>query len=170
MHLSILTLTLAASLVTAIPAAVEKQVICGPRLPPCPEGYACKLSPLLSTGVCTRNPVLTVPVRTTTIAPTRVPTPTTATSGPEPTYQSCGGFRAEPLNCPRGQYCVDDPRVEGCGMACDRPGICVPVAGAEFCGGFAGFACKDKNKMCIDDPRDDCDPRNGGADCGGICV
>ena len=24
--------------------------------------------------------------------------------------------------------------------------------------------------MCVDDPSDDCDPNNGGADCGGLCV
>ncbi|KAK3984226.1 hypothetical protein QBC44DRAFT_337380 [Cladorrhinum sp. PSN332] len=165
MHLSIFTtLALAAgSLATAIPA--EKQIICGARLAPCPQGYACKLSQLSSIGVCTRNPVLTVPVPARTTTAITKPTPT-----PEPTYQSCGGYRIKPFECPKGQYCVDDPRVEGCGMACDRPGICVTPAGAEFCGGFAGFACKDKNKLCIDDPRDDCDPRNGGADCGGICV
>ncbi len=41
-----------------------------------------------------------------------------------------------------------------------------PVA---FCGGFGGFACPD-DLTCIDDPNDSCDPMNGGADCGGICV
>jgi hypothetical protein len=43
---------------------------------------------------------------------------------------------------------------------CDQP---------EFCGGIAGFPC-DEGQICIDDPSDDCDPNNGGADCGGICV
>jgi hypothetical protein len=38
-----------------------------------------------------------------------------------------------------------------------------------FCGGIAGFPCPD-GQTCIDDPSDDCDPQNGGADCGGICV
>jgi hypothetical protein len=40
--------------------------------------------------------------------------------------------------------------------------------GGEFCGGIAGFLC-DKGFICVDDPRDDCDPNKGGADCGGIC-
>ena len=40
---------------------------------------------------------------------------------------------------------------------------------APFCGGIAGFPCPGQGK-CIDDPSDDCDPNNGGADCGGICV
>jgi len=39
----------------------------------------------------------------------------------------------------------------------------------DFCGGFAGFPCPD-GFTCIDDPTDDCDPNNGGADCGGICT
>lgn len=39
----------------------------------------------------------------------------------------------------------------------------------SFCGGFAGFPCPD-GLVCIDDPSDDCDPLNGGADCGGLCV
>lgn len=45
-------------------------------------------------------------------------------------------------------------------------------SGAEpstFCGGIAGIACPD-GQRCVDDPSDDCDPNNGGADCGGICV
>lgn len=40
---------------------------------------------------------------------------------------------------------------------------------AKLCGGIAGFACPD-GFDCVDDPRDDCDPRAGGADCGGICT
>ncbi|MBI2894585.1 MAG: beta-propeller domain-containing protein [Deltaproteobacteria bacterium] len=39
------------------------------------------------------------------------------------------------------------------------------------CGGFANFQCADPaTTECQDDPRDGCDPQNGGADCGGICV
>ena len=50
------------------------------------------------------------------------------------------------------------------------------VAGSEaelrrgqFCGGIAGIQCP-TGYDCIDDPSDKCDPRRGGADCGGICV
>lgn len=39
-----------------------------------------------------------------------------------------------------------------------------------MCGGFAGTPCDVKGQVCEDDPRDDCDPVNGGADCGGLCV
>jgi hypothetical protein len=41
-------------------------------------------------------------------------------------------------------------------------------AGGEFCGGIAGIPCAE-GFTCVDDPNDDCDPRQGGADCGGIC-
>lgn len=37
------------------------------------------------------------------------------------------------------------------------------------CGGFAGLQCPD-GLACVDYPDDDCDPNNGGADCGGMCV
>lgn len=92
----------------------------------------------------------------------------TTSTAPQPTstYQSCGGFRIQPKPCPAGQICIDDPYKSGCGMACDAPGICVTPT---FCGGFANLRCKDGRK-CVEDPRDDCDPKNGGADCGGICV
>lgn len=43
-----------------------------------------------------------------------------------------------------------------------------PPAG-QFCGGIANFLCPE-GKTCVDNPDDDCDPNNGGADCGGICV
>ncbi|EEH37691.1 hypothetical protein PAAG_08109 [Paracoccidioides lutzii Pb01] len=81
-------------------------------------------------------------------------------------YQSCGGHVVRPKPCPLGYICIDDPRVPGCGMACDRPGICVR---SEFCGGIAGIPCP-RGKTCYDNPTDDCDPKKGGADCGGICV
>lgn len=45
--------------------------------------------------------------------------------------------------------------------ACETP--------APFCGGFANIQCPD-GLECVDDPDDDCDNANGGADCGGICV
>jgi hypothetical protein len=39
----------------------------------------------------------------------------------------------------------------------------------RLCGGIAGIACP-SGFVCVDDPRDDCDPERGGADCGGVCV
>jgi hypothetical protein len=37
------------------------------------------------------------------------------------------------------------------------------------CGGFGGISCP-RGQTCVDDPYDSCDPRYGGADCGGVCV
>jgi hypothetical protein len=44
-----------------------------------------------------------------------------------------------------------------------------PDPDAPFCGGIAGFPCPGEG-TCVDDPSDDCDPQQGGADCGGLCV
>ena len=43
------------------------------------------------------------------------------------------------------------------------------LATGGFCGGIAGFPCP-SGFVCLDDPRDACDPSSGGADCGGLCV
>ncbi|MBL8950175.1 MAG: hypothetical protein JNK82_05325 [Myxococcaceae bacterium] len=55
---------------------------------------------------------------------------------------------------------------------CQGTTVCVESQCIEptgHCGGFAGLQCN-ANELCVDDPRDDCDPENGGADCGGVCV
>ena len=52
---------------------------------------------------------------------------------------------------------------------CDRGPCPGPAPSLIFCGGIAGFPCP-SGFECVDDPRDDCDPCSGGADCGGICV
>ncbi|KAK6331262.1 hypothetical protein TWF696_003322 [Orbilia brochopaga] len=81
-----------------------------------------------------------------------------------PGYQQCGGHVINPRTCPKGYICVDNPR--SCSQAADCPGICVQP---QPCGGFAGLPCP-AGKKCYDDPRDDCWPQNGGADCIGICI
>jgi len=53
------------------------------------------------------------------------------------------------------------------GVAVAKAGACKPPT--TFCGGIANIQCPD-GEQCIDDPSDNCDPKNGGADCGGICV
>lgn len=85
------------------------------------------------------------------------------------TYPSCGGHRPDPPTCADDKVCLDDPRTpESCGQACDVPGICLPKVKIQ-CGGFTGKACPE-GLFCYDVPDDGCDPENGGADCGGICV
>jgi hypothetical protein len=60
--------------------------------------------------------------------------------------------------------------------ACSAAAVGVAVASrgecetdGQFCGGIAGIPCPD-GQTCVDDPSDGCDPANGGADCGGVCV
>jgi len=104
---------------------------------------------------------------------------------PEPPIDACASAR-----CAAGTHCVvedgqatcapDDPCVlvdcpsdrPRCEVVDGEP-LCVaaepPPVTAPFCGGFAGFACPGAG-TCVDNPNDECDPANGGADCGGICV
>lgn len=84
-------------------------------------------------------------------------------------YPPCGGNSLNPPKCDENSTCQDDPRLpDSCGMACDFLGICIPKD-TLFCGGFAGFQCP-PGKFCYDVLNDGCDPNNGGADCGGICL
>jgi hypothetical protein len=56
-----------------------------------------------------------------------------------------------------------------CLLGCSAGG---PVPGdggtQRTCGGIAGIACPGFG-LCVDDPSDSCDPKAGGADCGGVC-
>lgn len=61
--------------------------------------------------------------------------------------------------CP-SSWCGADGLCHNTTPSCQEP---------KMCGGFAGLPCP-STQHCIDDPRDDCDPKNGGADCSGICV
>jgi hypothetical protein len=58
-----------------------------------------------------------------------------------------------------------------CAVGIDDTGEGTGTAEEEatiFCGGIAAFPCPD-GYVCVDDPTDSCDPRRGGADCGGVC-
>ncbi len=72
---------------------------------------------------------------------------------------ACGGLTTNPHKCPDGWRCRLPKDVA------DVPGRCV-----QFCGGFGNLPCATSGDQCVDDPDDDCDPKRGGADCGGICV
>ena len=55
------------------------------------------------------------------------------------------------------------------GNACDpSTGQCLPGATPVRCGGITGAGCPGQGQ-CADDPSDSCDPKAGGADCGGLC-
>lgn len=59
------------------------------------------------------------------------------------------------VRCEGGTHCVAQGNTATC-----EPNV--------FCGGIAAFPCPGAGQ-CLDDPNDDCDPENGGADCGGVC-
>lgn len=88
---------------------------------------------------------------------------------PVPPVQQICGSRGLP-GCPADKpACVNTPEqlAAGCTTAADCPGFCVALG--QFCGGIAAFQCP-AGQTCVDDPRDDCDPQFGGADCSGVCV
>jgi len=121
----------------------------------CPEGYVCKYPDSCAKSstpwFCNRGKC----VKDTSPPPTK--------------YPSCGGFRVDPVPCEEPKVCIDDPRTTkpgSCGLACDKPGICVD---SIPCAGFIGRQCP-RGLTCYDVPNDGCDPKAGGADCGGICL
>jgi hypothetical protein len=94
---------------------------------------------------------------------------------------TCDGGGEQPASCESlGGSCLSSPldvtfpadcgadfgmqSLDGSCEAFNRA-CCKPMS----CGGFAGMMCSD-GQLCVDNPGDDCDPQNGGADCMGICV
>ena len=70
------------------------------------------------------------------------------------------------VRCRAGFHCEAKPIV--CVTTPCNP-IAECVADAPRCGGIAGIRCPGAGQ-CDDDPSDSCDPRKGGADCGGRCA
>ena len=71
--------------------------------------------------------------------------------------------------CPDGTFACPQARCEA-GRCSNELPQCKPIPEDRvFCGGIAGIPCPGAGR-CIDDPTDDCDPKAGGADCGGLCV
>ncbi|KAL8855381.1 MAG: hypothetical protein Q9178_007978 [Gyalolechia marmorata] len=69
--------------------------------------------------------------------------------------------------CPEGQTCKALP-----GFSIQQTGYCAEPVVPEpvFCGGIGNIQCAGPDEICVDEPRDTCDPTTTGADCGGICV
>lgn len=121
---SIVTAALLAVIIPASHAQLLISRACGLKIAPCPEGMRCvpndKSCP--NTDYCVGH---------------------CEVDNKKPTdwYRSCGGFRPEPRYCDRRSECIDDPRdFMNCGMACDKPGICVPWDRPE-CGGEGDQEC-----------------------------
>jgi len=75
------------------------------------------------------------------------------------------------VKCAAGTHCttVIPPCAPGT-KSCPPQAMCVADApDTVFCGGIAGIACPGRGQ-CIDNPNDGCDPKSGGADCGGMCT
>jgi hypothetical protein len=80
--------------------------------------------------------------------------------------QACTQIFAPVCGCDGRTY-SNSCMAAAAGASVSHEGACRPQG--PFCGGIAGIPCPE-NLTCVDDPSDDCDPKNGGADCGGICV
>lgn len=101
----------------------------------------------------------------------------------DPAGASCAGIcmPIRPRSCSDDSECPPVPgpcvpcpdQTLSCAQNACRNGECAIVMNActdpGFCGGIAGFPCP-PGLTCIDQPNDDCDPLNGGADCAGMCV
>ena len=70
--------------------------------------------------------------------------------------------------CLAQAFCVPGYRWDRATCQCVRRGAGGDATG-RFCGGIAAIPCPE-GYVCVDDPTDTCDPNQGGADCGGICV
>ncbi|MET0342780.1 MAG: hypothetical protein ABW252_17365 [Polyangiales bacterium] len=78
---------------------------------------------------------------------------------------ACADVPSDPMSDENPQAVADDtPELES-----TEQDLRVAPPARPVCGGFLGTACPGIG-FCVDDPRDDCDPRGGGADCTGLCT
>ncbi|WP_417908927.1 Kazal-type serine protease inhibitor family protein [Candidatus Electronema sp. PJ] len=68
--------------------------------------------------------------------------------------------------------CDCDGRTHSNACEAARAGVNIAHEGkcpAPMCGGIANIQCPN-GLTCVDDPDDNCNPAQGGADCSGVCV
>jgi hypothetical protein len=78
---------------------------------------------------------------------------------------ACGGNSAPEPNAPEPPSDSPTPTPPSPEPTADPE---PPQPTGPQCGGIAGLPCP-SGQECVDDPNDDCDPKQGGRDCGGIC-
>lgn len=130
---------------------------CRPPPNSCSMGTACAAGQACLNGLC-------VPVPTD--GGSTNPNACMADSDCDPMRERCVNRACRAQCVPSNETCnmVDDD----CDGLVDEGCNNTPDAGL-LCGGFAGASCP-TGFACVDDPRDNCDPNMGGADCGGFCV
>jgi hypothetical protein len=87
-----------------------------------------------------------------------------------------GQCKTKPTICPRifkpvcgcdGKTYSNSCIAAAAGVSVEHEGEC-KKSEPQACGGITGIPCPE-GQTCVDDPKDDCDPTRGGADCPGIC-
>jgi hypothetical protein len=114
---------------------------CGFRIAPCPADQICSRTDSSCTrgencaGICAPGPYYKDMLPATPTHSTLAPTTSKAAR------RGCGvRMMGGVYNCEADEYCIDNPdRPAGsCGMACDRPGICMKKPTPVLCSGRLG--------------------------------